>query len=207
MPPAEKLSRKRSDEVAAAALRVFHRQGYASSSVGDIAQELGILKGSLYYYINSKEDLLFAICDQVHRDVSRILEEALASEQKSPLDRFAAYVRAQTIYNAENVELITVYYRDLERLSEQRLNDIRKRQRAHVSMLADLIAEGQKQGEIYADVAPGIAVRTVLSTIIWIYTWYRPKGKAKPEEIADFTVRYALHGLSAAVGSVGPGAS
>lgn len=197
MSSAEKVSRKRSEEVAAAALRVFNRQGYASSSVGDIAQELGILKGSLYYYIDSKEDLLFAICDQVHRDVSRILEEALAGEEKSPLDRFASYVRAQAIYNAENVELISVYYRDLERLSEQRLKDIRKRQRAHVKMLADLVSEGQERGEIYRDVDPGIAVRTVLSTIIWIYTWYRPRGKAKPEEIADFTVRYALSGLSA----------
>lgn len=196
MPPAEKVSRKRSEEVAAAALRVFNRQGYASSSVGDIAQELGILKGSLYYYIDSKEDLLFAICDRVHRDVSEILERALADEEQSPLQRFATYVREQAIYNANNVELISVYYSDLERLSEQRLTDIRKRQRAHVEMLADLVAEGQKQGEIYADVDPSVAVRTVLSTIIWIYTWYQPDGKAKPDEIADFTVRYALHGLS-----------
>ena len=196
MPPAEKVSRKRSEEVAAAALRVFNRQGYASSSVGDIAQELGILKGSLYYYIDSKEDLLFAICDRVHRDVSEILERALADEEQSPLQRFATYVREQAIYNANNVELISVYYSDLERLSEQRLTDIRKRQRAHVEMLADLVAEGQKQGEIYADVDPSVAVRTVLSTIIWIYTWYQPDDKAKPDEIADFTVRYALHGLS-----------
>ena len=50
--------RNRSQDVLEAAVRVFHKKGYASSSIQDIADEVGVLKGSLYHYIDSKEDLL-----------------------------------------------------------------------------------------------------------------------------------------------------
>lgn len=197
MAASERVPRKRSEEVTAAALRVFHRQGYASSSVDDIANELGILKGSLYYYIESKEDLLFEICDLVHRDVSNILEEELGREELAPLERLANYIHRQTVYNAEHVVHISVYYRDLDQLGTRRLRQIRKRQRDHVAMLVSLIEEAKKRGEVVADVDAGVVVRTILSTVAWLYTWYDPKGGTKPEEIAEFNVRYALHGLSA----------
>src|SRR3954462_14482671 len=67
--------RRRDDEVLAAAARVFYEHGYADASVQDVAEELGILKGSLYHYISTKEDLLFRLLSETHGDVSRILDE------------------------------------------------------------------------------------------------------------------------------------
>ena len=54
---ASKPPRRRQQEVIEAAARVFHEKGYESTSIQDIAEAVGILKGSLYYYIRSKEDL------------------------------------------------------------------------------------------------------------------------------------------------------
>ena len=45
----------------------FHEKGYEATSIQDIADAVGILKGSLYYYITSKEDLLFEILEDVHQ--------------------------------------------------------------------------------------------------------------------------------------------
>lgn len=192
----ERVPRKRAEEVTEAALRVFSRKGYAGSSVDDIANELGILKGSLYYYIDSKEDLLFQVCNRVHQDVSAILREELGREGLSPLERLANYIRRQTIYNAEHVISIAVYYRDLDQLSPKRFREIRKRQREHVGMLVDLIEAAKDQTGVSADIDAGIVARTILSTVVWLYTWYDPKGEATPEEIAEFNVQYALRGLS-----------
>ena len=63
--------RNRSQDVLEAAVRVFHKKGYASSSIQDIADEVGVLKGSLYHYIDSKEDLLISIFDNRTSSPSR----------------------------------------------------------------------------------------------------------------------------------------
>ena len=64
-----------------------------------MADALGILKGSIYYYIESKEDLLFRLLMEVHAEVDEILEEIAARDGLDPLERLEAYVRAQTSYN------------------------------------------------------------------------------------------------------------
>ena len=53
--------KKRRNEIYDVAIQVFNRKGYATASVQEIADEIGVLKGSLYYYIDSKEDLLQGI--------------------------------------------------------------------------------------------------------------------------------------------------
>src|SRR3954471_18531318 len=105
--------RKRDDEVLDAAARLFSERGYADTSVQLVADELGILKGSLYHYIRTKEDLLFWLLEAVHRDVEEILEQVAAVEGLSPLERIALYVRRQVLYNLDNLQRISIYYHDM----------------------------------------------------------------------------------------------
>ena len=91
-PGASRARRKRDEEVVAAAAKVFYERGYSAATVQDIADELGILKGSLYHYIKTKEDLLFRLFEQVHKGVEAILEDVLAVEGLNPLERIELYV-------------------------------------------------------------------------------------------------------------------
>ena len=59
--------RNREHEVVEAAVKVFYEKGYAASTIQDVADVVGVLKGSLYHYISSKEDLLFRILQQSSR--------------------------------------------------------------------------------------------------------------------------------------------
>src|SRR4051812_48849038 len=68
----------REQEILDAAVDIFHANGYSATSVDDVAAAVGILKGSLYYYMDSKEDLLRRIVEEVHEDVEEIMTEALA---------------------------------------------------------------------------------------------------------------------------------
>lgn len=76
----QRAPRKRDREVVDAAARVFYRKGYADATVQDVADELGILKGSLYHYIDTKEDLLYRLFEEVHADVEQIREEVAAAD-------------------------------------------------------------------------------------------------------------------------------
>lgn len=194
-PAGKRPKRQRKAEVLKTAVQMFNDRGYASTSVGDIAEALGILKGSLYYYIDSKEDLLFEIVDEVHQDVRRTFGEALEREDLKPLERLSLFIRKQTEYNARNVTRIAVYYRDLDQLGEDRLANIKSRQAQHYRALVSLISEIVDDGEIPPTVDPALAARGVLGTMIWIYTWYRPGSKVKPETLAEFNVAFVLGGL------------
>ena len=139
-------AKKRDDEVLDAAARVFARRGYADASVQDVADELGILKGSLYHYIKMKEDLLFWLLEEVHRDVEEVLQEVAQAEGLEPLERIALYVRRQVLYNLDHLERISIYYHDVDSLSDERLATILNRRRTHERFITGLIKEAQAEG-------------------------------------------------------------
>src|SRR6202012_2543527 len=85
----KKMNRQR--EVTEAASEIFWRKGYRAASIQDVADKVGVLKGSLYYYIDSEEDLLWRIIEDVHQQSSAILDDALALEV-SPIERIRIYI-------------------------------------------------------------------------------------------------------------------
>jgi AcrR family transcriptional regulator len=188
-------AKKRDDEVLDAAARVFARRGYADASVQDVADELGILKGSLYHYIKMKEDLLFWLLEEVHRDVETILEEVAAAEGLAPLERLALYVRRQVLYNLDNLERISIYYHDVDSLSEERLNSILARRRTHERFITGLIKEAQEQGAADPSADPRILANCLFATIIWTYRWYKPNGRISRQAIAEHCERFVVRGV------------
>ncbi len=190
--------RRRQEEVVAAAVRMFYESGYSETSVEDIATELGILKGSLYYYIASKEDLLHAIVGDVHAEVEQLLAEATSDRELPPLERLSNYVSSQVEYNARNAMKISVYYHDMELLAADRLAAIREGRQAIEGVVVGLIREAQARDEIDRSVDPLLASHAVFAAVNWIYRWYKPGGRIVPDEIAAFVVQFVLNGLTGA---------
>ena len=173
---AAKAPKKRDREVLDAAARVFYERGYSDASVQDVADELGILKGSLYHYIDTKEDLLFRLLQETHDEIYEILEEVAALEGLNPLERLEIYIRKQVEYNIDNLLRVSVYYHDLERLTEERRKAIVGRRREHEQWVIGLIGEAQSSGLADPNLDPKIAARCIFATIIWTYRWFR-KGR------------------------------
>lgn len=196
---AGRVPKRRDREVIAAAAKVFYARGYADASVQDIADELGILKGSLYHYIDTKEDLLFRLLSETHDDVQRILEEVAAVDDLGPLERLTLYVRRQVEYNVENLVKVSVYYHDVERLSDTRRADIHARRHEHERWVVDLIAEAQRDGLADSSVDATIVSKCIFATIIWPYQWFRP-GRDRRVEVAEACSQFVLRGV---VGDLG----
>ena len=188
-------AKKRDVEVLDAAARVFARRGYADASVQDVADELGILKGSLYHYIKMKEDLLFWLLEEVHKDVEVILEEVANAEGLAPLERIELYVKRQVLYNLDNLERISIYYHDVDSLSEERLTTILSRRRTHERFITGLIKEAQEQGTADPTADPRILANCLFATIIWTYRWYKPNGRISRQAIADHCARFVMRGV------------
>ncbi|HWF52830.1 MAG TPA: TetR/AcrR family transcriptional regulator [Solirubrobacteraceae bacterium] len=200
--PRERRRKKRDEEVLSAAAKVFAERGYADASVQDVADELGILKGSLYHYIRTKEDLLFWLLEEAHRDVEEILEAVAAVEGLNPLERIELYVRRQVVYNLENLQRVSIYYDDLDRLSDLRRKRIVDRRAVHDRFITRLIAEAQEQGLADPTVDAKLLSNCVFATIIWTYRWYKPRGGASRETVVDVCAKYAIGGITGGPGFI-----
>lgn len=188
--------KRRDQEVIDVAAKVFYERGFADASVQDVADELGILKGSLYHYIDTKEDLLFRILEELHDDVQEILEEVVAAEGLKPLERLELYVRKQVLFNLENLPRIAVYYNDYDRLSEARRAQIVARRKVHEHYLTDVIEQAQGTGDANPDLNARLLSNFIHGAFIWTYRWYRPGGRVSREKVADTCAQFVLRGVS-----------
>jgi AcrR family transcriptional regulator len=187
--------RRRHVEVLEAAARVFHEKGYESTSIQDIAEAVGILKGSLYYYIRSKEDLLYEIIKAVHEDALANIKHIEEMEGDS-LQKVRAFITSHLIFNAKNLTKMGVFFHDFRSLSGERRQTIVEARDIYDELVRRLIREGQEQKIICPDIDPKSATFAIMGTLNWIYQWYKPDGKLSAVAIADEFADLIVNGLA-----------
>jgi AcrR family transcriptional regulator len=186
--------RERSEEVYAAALRLFTEKGYHATSMQDIAAALGLYKGSLYHYIGGKEDLLVQVFERAMgsllTDVERIVGDTSLTASAQLREVIAAHVQAV----ASNLEALTVYLHEFRALSGDSLETVREQRDRYRRLVETVIGRGASAGEfVVADV--GVATLGVLGMCNWVAQWYRPGGRLGPRQIAEHFGEMVLAGL------------
>ena len=180
----------REGEILTAAARIFREKGYHGTSVQDIAEAVGLLKGSLYHYIRSKEELLARLFEGSLGDT--IVElEAIATRNATTTERLRDMVRVYVMSVTANLDAVGIYLREWRSLPAPELARVRARRRAMRRLFEDVITEGVKRRELSASDAK-IAALAIIGMCNWTYEWYRPRGRLTPaalaEELADRAV-------------------
>src|SRR5271169_6572897 len=178
-------------ELTRAAARLFAEKGYHGTSVGDIAQALGVQKGSLYSHIESKADLLW----EVAREGAAAFHAALdgVPDEGPVMDRIRAAVRAHLRVVAEQLDIATVFIREWRYLEGERRERYVAERRRYEERFRALFREGREHGELRTDLDDGTAALLVLSSANWAYTWLRPG--ADTDELADRFTSLLLDGM------------
>lgn len=198
MPSDENLKWRRVLEVAAAN---FEKKGYLGTSIQDIATEVGILKGSLYHYIRSKEDLLFAVLVEHHQSVFQNVERLQANEGLPYPEKLREFIRWHVWYNASNALRAPVFYRDYRYLSDERRAEIIDARHRYETEFVQLIHEGVDGGHIRSNLDPKTDARMVLGVMNSLHQWYRHDAEVTPEQLADRMTELILDGLFADAGT------
>jgi AcrR family transcriptional regulator len=185
--------RREIDEVAS---ELFHANGYAGTSVRDIAKALDIQGASLYAHVASKEDVLWSIVDSTATAFERRAEEALEDvETGDPVDRLAAIVEAHVETVTSDPERASVFVTEWRHLSPDRREQIRDRRDAYEQRFRGLIEDGIALGA-FRQTDPAVAADFILSALNGIPAWYREDGRLSADRIADHFVDLALRSLS-----------
>jgi TetR/AcrR family transcriptional regulator, cholesterol catabolism regulator len=168
-------------ELTREAAKLFAQKGYHGTSIGDIAEALGVQKGSLYAHIASKEDLLYETmregADAFHAALDAIPEELPAVEKV----RLA--LRGHLRVVAEQLDVATVFVQEWRYLEGERREEIVAERRRYEERIRELFREGRELSELRADLDEGIAALLLLSAANWAYTWLQPGRDT--DELAD----------------------
>ena len=91
-----------------AAVRFFVSKGYFATSVEEIATAAGLTKGAVYFYFESKEELLLRLLDIVEENIVDRVIEHLAAHQSSPRDKLVAFFHFQSRHGIERPDELLV---------------------------------------------------------------------------------------------------
>ena len=185
----EQLSRRRAIEDVASDL--FRANGYAGTSVRDIARALSLQGASLYAHMTSKEDVLWAIVDRAATRFEVAAEaaaaRAAAERPGDPNHALAALVRAHVDVVTDDVGDSGVFVHEWRSLGPERRAVILARRDTYESRFRILIAEGIAVGA-FAMTDPAVASTVILSALNGVATWYDPDGRLTADRIADHLV-------------------
>jgi AcrR family transcriptional regulator len=176
--------RNRAAEVREAAIRVFSEKGYSSASLQDIADEVGLLKGSLYHYIESKDAVLFEILENSHEQALDIMRQTDALNL-DPTERLRTYVCLLTNWYLSNRERASIYFTEWRYLTGDYRETVQQQRREFLGYVRQILAEAQRRSLTRADLNVNIASLFVLSAVNSVPLWYRPSGPITSSEIAD----------------------
>jgi TetR/AcrR family transcriptional regulator, cholesterol catabolism regulator len=181
-------------EICRIAARVFYEKGYDGASMQDIARAVSLTKAGLYYYVGSKDRLLFEIMNYG----MDILQETVVDRVKSvadPRERLRQTIigHIDLIVRARDLE-ITVILHENHSLKGALRRKINARKREYIQMLEDLIGLVQREGG-KSVMSPRLAAFALLGIVNWLYQWYRPEGPIKERELAASYVDFFFRGL------------
>ena len=185
--------RREIDEVAS---ELFHANGYAATSVRDIARALDIQGASLYAHVASKEDVLWSIVDSTATAFEQSADAALADASSAdPIDRLAALVEAHVETVASDPERASVFVTEWRHLSPERRNVIAERRDAYEARFRETIRDGIAVG-VFRQTDADVAATFILTALNGVAGWYHPDGRLSADRIADHYVDLALRALS-----------
>ena len=169
-------------EVMAAAAKVFRAKGYHGATLEDVADEVGMLKGSLYNYISSKEELLFSV---VRPPAEQLLTQAralLATDLPAP-DKVVRLARVHAGVLAEHFVYASVYVHEVAGMG--RYPEWAAMDHEYVQLVRTVLGRGVDEGSLRADLDLRTAPHVLIGSLNWLTRWWDPEGPVGAEEMAD----------------------
>lgn len=187
----------RRDQILSIATHLIAKQGYAATTVRDIADEAGILSGSLYHHFPSKEailqEILRSFLTGLRERFSAIVDEGLSPRET--VDRLIAHVFHTIETQPDQVGL---FQNELSFLGGQPgFEFIREERDVIEGLWIGQFREGQKVGDFRATVDPDIAYRFYRESMWSTVGWYRPGRGHSVETLTGQFLDLLHHGLLA----------
>src|SRR5215469_17121383 len=180
------------------AIAVFNERGYDGTSMEDLSRRLGISKSSIYYHVDSKEQLLALALDRALDGLFSVADEVMAAAGTPAIERLEQLVRGSVRVLAEQLPCVTLLVRARGNTATEQRALARRREFDRI--VADLVGQAERDGDIRPDVDPAITARLLFGLVNSLVEWYRPERRdagatADAARLADAVCAVAFDGL------------
>jgi AcrR family transcriptional regulator len=183
----------RLEEVLRSATNIFFAKGFHATSIEDVARDVGMLKGSLYYYIKSKDDLLFKLLLAGIEDGDAFIAQQI-DPAGDPVEQLERAIRAQIDYIIQNKVPFGLFLHEFDSLPGKRQHKLTAVMSRYNNRFVELVRKGQKQGKLMKG-EPWIIVNGMLGMCNWLYRWYDTDHISDTEQIKQVFVEMIFCGI------------
>lgn len=183
----------RAQEIYLTAAQLFFEKGFESTSVSDIASALGMTKAGLYYYFESKQELLFRIVTMGLDSVKdAVLDPARFITDAEQRLRFILMNHARLA--AEGNHAVIIISHEINALTFDQRVSVQNRRREYFEFVRNTLVEMAGEGKL-RDLDITTATFTLFGMILWLPRWYRSSGKQPVDKVCRDVCDLALNGL------------
>lgn len=165
----------------AAATTLFAEKGFNGTSIGDLANELGLTTASLYYHVSGKQELLLRVLEDGMSNFLNRLEE-LAELDLQPREKIRLAVENHLHFVLTHKQEVAVFLRERRFLESPLRETYDARVNRYDHLFTEVIREGMATGTVPAG-DPTLLRLAILGMINWIVEWYEPGGRLSIDEI------------------------
>jgi AcrR family transcriptional regulator len=180
------------EAVLRAAVEVFNERGYDGASMEDLSRRLGIAKSGIYHHVSGKEELLRLALDRALDGLWEAAERARSLDEPA-IVRLETLVRDAVAVLVARLPYVTLLLRVRGNTAVERAALVRRR--AFDALVASLVEEAERDGDIRADVDPKLTARLLFGTVNSLVEWYRPTSNVSARALADAVCAIAFDGL------------
>lgn len=183
------MLKKKKDILRSAATVIFNK-GYQGATMDDIAAELLMTKGALYYYFDNKEELIFQCHDLI---LSEAIEEigAILALEVTSIEKMEKAIIRHIYFAIDDREMFNMLLQPEHTFADQHISVILEKREKYASLFDEIIEEGKRNGSFRAKETK-MARMMILGAMNWIQQWYSLKGEQSKEDVANIYAEYLL---------------
>ncbi len=181
-------------EILDVAAKLFSKKGFEATSIQDISDKLGLEKGAIYYWVKSKDEILYHLIDKESKLFLRTVN-SLMRKDIQPDEKLKLFIGNHINVLTSNLDRAAVFFNEYRALPKKWKKKILKLRKNYEAILRNVIEEGQKSGAIRKDISPKIIALAIFGMVNWVFHWFSPQKEFSPQEIARMFSQMIMEGL------------
>ncbi|WP_343838147.1 TetR/AcrR family transcriptional regulator [Salinibacillus aidingensis] len=183
--------KRKKEQILRSAIKVVNNKGYVKATMEEIAAELLMTKGSLYYYFKNKSDLIFQCHRFILSDAVKDLETVLKHGEGSTSEILQQMVAIHIDYAVDEKDTFNLIMEPKNLFNNEQIDLVLNLRKQYENLFDQIIKRGIETGE-FKTRDQTIARMIILGAMNWIQQWYSPAGRLSKEELVETYTDYIL---------------
>ena len=175
---------KRQMQITKKAMKLFIKKGYAQTSMREISNATGIDISNLYYFIKSKDEILFRVFDRIHKQEMEPFEKQEIRSIDDPVEQLRTIIQKLLDHAYDYKDEILLIYREAKSLPKSALKNILGRESHYINLIEEILKKGKARNYFHFEDASFVANKIVFEFALYPLRSWNLKKYSK-EELAS----------------------